>query len=1067
MRQSLDSQTAALRQIVYGKNLIDVPIPNVISLLLEQILHPFYIFQVFSCIVWILDQYWVYAICIAVVATISALISLWETRRNLVSLRKMARYECDINVLRNGTFVNTKSSTLLPGEIVEVKGDDFVLPCDMVLLSGQCIVNESMLTGESIPVIKNALPYQHGGEKNEEEEEAPSDESTVYMAEKHKRYTLFAGTKVIQTRYFGDDKVLAIVSRTGFSTSKGRMVLSILFPKPAAFKFYEDSFKFIGVLAGLALLGFAFTIYSFIKFHVKIGEIILRACDLVTIVVPPALPVAMTVGTAFAMDRLKRQKIFCISPPRVNVSGKLKLMCFDKTGTLTEDGLDFYGVQPVAAPAFSSNASGSMSPVASGKPTFMPLDEKCESVPTELLHTLATCHSLTFVNHKMIGDPLEVKIFEATRWVLKEPTSTNQYDTVIPTIVHPPPEKVPSYNISDDLVELPYELGILKRFDFSSALQRMSVIVKNLKTNQMTVYVKGSPEMIKQLSLPETVPADFAEVLHQYTHQGYRVLACGYSVMEPGSSWMKVQKMSRQKVEQGINFLGFIIMKNQVKADTKPAIQTLTKASVRSVMVTGDNALTAISVARECELVGPNRRVFLGDVNAATGQLEWRDTDATESMLDPETLLPKDGYTGKYELAVTGAAFEQLTKMNAEAPDSLFKRVLVASQIFARMSPDQKTRLVEELMELGYFVGMCGDGANDCGALKASHVGVSLSEAEASIAAPFTSTKPTIECVPTLMREGRAALATSFQMFKYMALYSIIQFTSAIIMYNVGSNLGDWQYLEIDLLIILPIVVLMGRTGASKKLVKRTPPGSLITRVVFFSLIGQILITVLFQVLVVIDVTRQPWYVKFVPTDNIITGRVACHLNSAVFLVSQFQYIWVAIAYSIGRPFRKEIYSNILYSLWLLLLTGYCTYLLFYPAPKLAEFLELDIGAMDMAYRGRLFGYALANFVACLLFEYIMVVGPGRKCCRIRRHNKQKKYKLLQSYFDAPAAHKMAMEGFGSSDTTTGNRKKGGLFRKKHTNNDNHVVDSYSEDDSPRRYPSSSGEDARKALLAQ
>jgi cation-transporting ATPase 13A2 len=63
--------------------------------------------------------------------------------------------------------------------------------------------------------------------------------------------------------------------------------------------------------------------------------------------VPPALPAAMTVGTVFAINRLKNKKIFCISPPRVNVSGRVNLMVFDKTGTLTEDGLQVFGYRGV------------------------------------------------------------------------------------------------------------------------------------------------------------------------------------------------------------------------------------------------------------------------------------------------------------------------------------------------------------------------------------------------------------------------------------------------------------------------------------------------------------------------------------------------------------------------------------------------------------------------------------------------------------------------------------------------------------------------------------------------
>lgn len=76
-------------------------------------------------------------------------------------------------------------------------------------------------------------------------------------------------------------------------------------------------------------------------------HIIVRALDLITIVVPPALPATLTIGTSFALTRLKKKNIYCISPQRVNICGKLDVVCFDKTGTLTEDGLDVLGVHAV------------------------------------------------------------------------------------------------------------------------------------------------------------------------------------------------------------------------------------------------------------------------------------------------------------------------------------------------------------------------------------------------------------------------------------------------------------------------------------------------------------------------------------------------------------------------------------------------------------------------------------------------------------------------------------------------------------------------------------------------
>lgn len=127
------------------------------------------------------------------------------------------------------------------------------------------------------------------------------------------------------------------------------------------------------------------------------------------------------------------------------------------------------------------------------------------------------------------------------------------------------------------------------------------------------------------------------------------------------------------------------------------------------------------------------------------------------------------------------------------------------------MSPDDKAFLVEKLREhLKTEVGMCGDGANDCSALKAADIGVSLSEAEASIAAPFTSQIFDISCIVILLREGRCALTTSFQCFKFIELYAMIEFMACCLLYEIGSNLTDHQYIYIDLVIVVPLALFMG-----------------------------------------------------------------------------------------------------------------------------------------------------------------------------------------------------------------------------------------------------------------
>ena len=101
--------------------------------------------------------------------------------------------------------------------------------------------------------------------------------------------------------------------------------------------------------------------------------------------------------------------------------------------------------------------------------------------------------------------------------------------------------------------------------------------------------------------------------------------------------------------------------------------------------------------------------------------------------------------------------------------------------VFARTKPNDKAKIVMVFQHLGKKTSMCGDGANDCGALKAADIGLSLSQAEASISSPFTSQITNISSMVELIKECRAGLATNFSLFNIMAIYSLIQFSSTII----------------------------------------------------------------------------------------------------------------------------------------------------------------------------------------------------------------------------------------------------------------------------------------------
>jgi magnesium-transporting ATPase (P-type) len=143
--------------------------------------------------------------------------------------------------------------------------------------------------------------------------------------------------------------------------------------------------------------------------------------------------------------------------------------------------------------------------------------------------------------------------------------------------------------------------------------------------------------------------------------------------------------------------------------------------------------------------------------------------------------------------------------------------------------------------------------------LKTAHVGISLSEAEASVAAPFTSKVTDIRCVPTAIREGRAALVTSFGAFKYMALYSLVQFFSVLILYTRRTNLGDTQYLFIDLFITGTVAILMGYSAAYGRLHKKRPPGSLVSPRIVASLVAHALLSLGAQLVAFYVLISQKW----------------------------------------------------------------------------------------------------------------------------------------------------------------------------------------------------------------
>ena len=239
-----------------------------------------------------------------------------------------------------------------------------------------------------------------------------------------------------------------------------------------------------------------------------------------------------------------------------------------------------------------------------------------------------------------------------------------------------------------------------------------------------------------------------------------------------------------------------------------------------------------------------------------------------------------------------------------------------------------------------------------------------------SVASPFTSRIPDITCVPTVIQQGRAALITSFGIFKFMVTYSLTEFLSTIILYSIDSNLTDFQFLFIDIFLIVNFAFFFGKTKAYEGQLSKEPPmTSLLSFTPLFSLTTHMIIVAIFQVIAFYGVQQFPW---FTPFQMKYALDYACYENYSVFCTSIFQYVTMAVIFSRGKPFRKTIYTNKTFSFSIVLMIAVGIYITMYPAGWVVDILKL-VMPPDYEWRGLILLLAGINFFVCLFIESFVV----------------------------------------------------------------------------------------------
>ena len=682
----------------FGSNKLEMPSPTFAELYKESLLAPFFIFQVFCIFLWMLDEYWKYSLMTFGMMLIFEATVVFGRLRSLRELRGMRNPSRTIHAFRNKKWAPISSLELLPGDIISIgrgKHVSHVVPCDLLILSGAAVVNEAMLTGESVPLMKEAVPSATSTDSDE----------ALDIAGNHKNHVLFAGTRILThtpgvvnnstpSAKAPEGGCVCYVLRTGFGSSQGKLMRTILYSTESVSANSGEAALFI-----LFLLVFALAASGYVLYHRYTEDaegrykLLLRCVLIITSVVPPELPMQLALAVNTSLVALVRAMIFCTEPYRIPYAGKVDICCFDKTGTITTDAIKAAGV--ALAPDQVQEASKTENTDLEEYPVI-PVHEA--TIDPALV--LATCHSLVYVDNEIVGDPLELAALESVQWMF------GRSGTCFP--------KRGGSSVASGT--------ILQRFRFASKLQRMSVIANVAGAATMAgprVLVKGSPEAVGKLLSGGILPDKYKETARRLARGGMRVLALAHKELNPEMTASELTSIDRETAESDLSFLGFVCYECPLRPDSRKVIRMLKKSNHSVCMITGDATLTAAHVATQVEMCTKSI-LILDHSEANPGSLEWFSANSGKRKkrfsMENIPALAKD-----FDLCVSGPALQR-----AIDSDKQMKDMLKHITVYARMSPDQKEHVLTSLKESGLVTLMCGDGTNDVGALKQAHVGVAL-----------------------------------------------------------------------------------------------------------------------------------------------------------------------------------------------------------------------------------------------------------------------------------------------------------------------------------------------------
>ena len=659
--EGLTTEEAQRRLKVYGPNQLEEKARRTFAQMVWEQLQGFVILLLIGAAIVsaILGEYVDAGAIIAIVLLNTVLGVVQESRAEeaLAALKRMAAP--DSQVLRGGKRVTIPSPELVPGDIVFMEAGYYV-PADVRLIEAVNLrIEEAALTGESVPVQKNAAATLKAGASLGD-----------------RKNSAFMGTVVNYGRGKG------VVTSTGMHTQLGLIatMLQAVQEEPTPLQKKLDQLgKTLGI-AALIVCGLVFIVgvvesIGAIDIDLIVG-LFMIAVSLAVAAVPEGLPAVVTVSLALGMQEMIKRHALIRRLSSVETLGSATVICSDKTGTLTQNEMT---VTRLWADETMVKVTGQgYTPVGD----FLVGDKKVDLREFPAIRTalwLGVLNNDAVLEetenedgsreYRMVGDPTEGSILVAaykaggvTRLLNKSYPRTNEipFDSDYKRMVT-------VHSVSDPSVE------------------DLSPFTDSDREDCYVIAVKGAPDVVLKLCkyyapisggepvlLDEEKRTKIIAANDEMTHEALRVLGVAYRLVK-----VLPEGANREELEQDLVFVGLIGMIDPARPEVAPALETAYRAGIRTIMITGDYPNTARAIAESIGLLRSGHQVLTG---------------------------------------------EQLETMS----DEELKEEVKKTDVYARVSPEHKLRIVNALQANGEVVAMTGDGVNDAPAIKQADIGVSM-----------------------------------------------------------------------------------------------------------------------------------------------------------------------------------------------------------------------------------------------------------------------------------------------------------------------------------------------------